>query len=412
VGFSYCKTALTALAATLSIIARPVPALAQLAPTSVGQAVQMEAADALPLTGFYDTPPNLAAAQLGTLFRQEAFDGYALPNGMRAVRILYRSTDAEGRPVATSAVVLVPPGPTPKGGWPIIAWAHGTSGVARQCAPSLMKDISYGEEGLFPMVRAGYAVVATDYHGLGTEGPHQYLNKLAQAHDVIDAIPAARAAVEDLGSRWVVDGHSQGGEAAWAVAELEHARRDPGYLGAVAVAPASDLRDVLPAPPPSTAAAFYLDLIAFGIHARTPSFKPADMLTGVAIERYADMTTKGCYFYDYARFLGDTVRPPLKAGWDSTPAARRFFDESEIGFSPTGGPLLVIAGEADQTVPIAAVRYVAARACAVGVSLQFVAYPGLDHDPTIDKSTPDQLAWIADRFAGKPAVNGCRPAKG
>ncbi len=141
-----------------------------------------------------------------------------------------------------------------------------------------MKDVYYGEEGLFPMVRAGYAVVATDYHGLGTEGPHQYVNKIAQAYDVIFSIPAARAAVSALGERWVVDGHSQGGTAAWGVAEMEHDRQDAGYLGAVAVAPASRLDEVLTAP--AAAEGFYLDYIAWGIRARTPSFKAADMLGG------------------------------------------------------------------------------------------------------------------------------------
>ena len=51
-------------------------------------------------------------------------------------------------------MVLIPAGSAPVGGWPVIAWAHGTSGMARICAPSLMKDIEYGDEGLMPMVAA------------------------------------------------------------------------------------------------------------------------------------------------------------------------------------------------------------------------------------------------------------------
>jgi hypothetical protein len=42
-----------------------------------------------------------------------------------------------------------------------------------------------------------------------------------------------------------------------------------------------------------------------------------------------------------------------------------------------------------------------------GVALTFRSYPGLDHDPTMDKSTPDQLAWIRERFAGKPVSSNC-----
>jgi len=211
-------------------------------PTSVAEAIAMERANSLPRTQFYDTPRSLALSQPGDLLRQEHFDNYALPDGARAVRILYHSLDANRRDVATSGVVLIPAGDAPPDGWPVIAWAHGTSGVARQCAPSLQKDIYYGEEGLMPMVRAGFAVVATDYHGLGTTGPHQYINKTAQARDVIYSIPAARQAVPALGSKWVVDGHSQGGVAAWGVAEMETSLQDPNYLGAVSVAGSAQMQ--------------------------------------------------------------------------------------------------------------------------------------------------------------------------
>lgn len=192
-----------ALAAALLSLA-PQLASAQDAPKSVAEAVKMEAEDSLPITAFYDIPASLASTKPGALLRQETFDGYSLPKGASATRILYHSRDAEGQDVVSSAVILIPAGAAPAGGWPVIAWAHGTSGVARQCAPSLMKDVYYGEEGLMPMVRAGYAVIAPDYHGQGTSGVHQYINKTAQAYDVIYTVPAAHEAVKGLDARWVV----------------------------------------------------------------------------------------------------------------------------------------------------------------------------------------------------------------
>jgi alpha-beta hydrolase superfamily lysophospholipase len=393
-------------AAALIALAAPLAA-AQEVVTSVAQARTLESGDALPITHFYDDPPSLASSQPGALLRQQTFGLYALPDGARAVRILYHSRSAEGRDVVTSAVVLIPAGRPPAGGWPVIAWAHGTSGVARQCAPSLMKDVWYGEEGLMPMLRAGYAVVATDYHGLGTSGVHQYVSKTAQAYDVIYSIPAARAAVPELGAGWAVDGHSQGGLAAWGVAELEHGRHDPGYLGAVAVAPPSHLDQILPANQGGKAASFYMDYMTWAISALTPGFEASDMLSGVALDRYGDVTSRGCYFYAYASFLDDQRPPGLKAGWNQTPAAKRFFTDNVLGAAPIGGPLLVIAGEADMTVPIWAVRATVKSACDAGLALEFRTYPGLDHDPTMDKSTPDQLAWIAARFAGRPSGNDC-----
>jgi hypothetical protein len=205
-------------------------------PSTRAEALTMEARDALALTPFYDPPSPLAEAEPGTLIRAEPFDGYSLPAGASAVRILYHSRTLAGADVAASGVVLIPAGAAPPEGWPVIAWAHGTAGVARMCAPSLMKDVLYGSEGLMPMVAAGFAVVATDYAGLGTPGPHQYDNKIPQAHDVVYSVPAARAAVPSLGRRWVAIGHSQGGVAVWGVAEMLAERGDPDYLGAISVA--------------------------------------------------------------------------------------------------------------------------------------------------------------------------------
>jgi pimeloyl-ACP methyl ester carboxylesterase len=380
-------------------------------PRSLAEAVTMEQADALPRTAFYETPA-LSGSKPGALLRRESFAGYAVPSGATAVRILYHSLSSEGAQVATSAVVLVPPGPAPAGGWPVIAWAHGTSGVARMCAPSLQKDMEYGEEGLMPMVRAGFAVVATDYHGLGTAGAHEYVNKIAQGRDVIYSVPAARAAVPSLGRRWVVIGHSQGGLAAWSVAEMEAGLHDPNYLGAVSVAGAGDLKAILTGMgDPGSDAAFYLTYMAYAIHVLSPEFKPSDMLEGAALARYENATTKGCWNYAYASFLGLPPGKIVKPGWDRTAAAEKLFKIDELGVAPIGGPMLVIAGEGDQTVPIASMRDTVQKACRNGIALTFRSYPGLDHDPTMDQSTPDQLAWVRDRFAGKASTGNCAELK-
>jgi pimeloyl-ACP methyl ester carboxylesterase len=380
---------------------------AQEMPKTLVEAAGMEQADRLPITDFYSTPPNLAATKPGDLLRKEAFAGYSLPRGATAVRILYHSVDATGQAVATSGVVLIPGGtPGPKG-WPVIAWAHGTSGVARLCAPSAMKDVYYGAEGLMPMVAAGFAVVATDYHGLGTDGPHQYVNKVAQAHDVVYSIPAARAAVRSLGSKWVVDGHSQGGLAAWGVAEAEHGLNDPDYLGAVSVAGVAREVDFFSHLSNTPGVGFYLAFMAAGIQARYPEFNPHDLLSDSVLEHYTDVTTKGCFYYGYATYAATPSGTLLRPKWEKSVWIHRFFEGNAVANAPIGGPLFVIAGEADQTVPIAGVRAAVKQMCAAKQLVTFRSYPGLDHDPTMENSTPDQLEWIRSRFAGKPATSNC-----
>lgn len=385
---------------------------AQEMPKTLVEAAGMEQADRLPITDFYSTPSNLSSTKPGDLLRKESFAGYSLPKGATAVRILYHSLDATGKDVATSGVVLIPAGTPPATGWPVIAWAHGTSGVARLCAPSAMKDVYYGDEGLMPMVAAGFAVVATDYHGLGTEGPHQYVNKTAQAHDVVYSIPAAHAAVSSLGSKWVVDGHSQGGLAAWGVAEAEHDLKDPNYLGAVSVAGVAREVDFFSHLSSTPGVGFYLAFMADGIHARYPEFNPHDLVSDSVLEHYDDVTTKGCFYYGYATYAGLPTGTLLRPKWEKNPWVHRFFEGNAVGNAPIGGPLFVIAGEADQTVPIVAVREAVKKMCASKQAVTFRSYPGLDHDPTMEKSTPVQLDWIRARFAGKAATSNCPAGSG
>jgi pimeloyl-ACP methyl ester carboxylesterase len=309
--------------------------------------------------------------------------------------------------VATSGVVLIPAGAPPPNGWPVIAWAHGTSGVARLCAPSAMKDVYYGSEGLMPMVAAGFAVVATDYHGLGTEGPHQYVNKVAQARDVVYSIPAARAAVPSLGSKWVADGHSQGGLAAWGVAEAEHDLKDPDYLGAVSVAGVAREVDFFSHLGDTPGVGFYLAFMAAAIQARYPVFDPHTLLSDSVLEHYADVTTKGCFYYGYATYAALPSGSLLRPGWDKSISVHQFFQGNAVAKKPIGGPLFVIAGEADQTVPIEGVRDAVKEMCAAKQPVEFRSYPGLDHDPTMETSTPEQLKWIRSRFAGKAVTSNC-----
>ncbi len=138
-------------------------------------------------------PIRLPAGRPGELIRAEPFDEYALPYDVSAVRFLYHSRAATGEDVASSGVILVPDGKPPAGGWPIIAWAHRFSGVARTCAPSLMRNLYVGPF-LSMYVGLGYAVVATDYAGLGTNFRNAFLDLRSNAMDVIYSVTAARAA--------------------------------------------------------------------------------------------------------------------------------------------------------------------------------------------------------------------------
>jgi pimeloyl-ACP methyl ester carboxylesterase len=378
-------------------------------PRNRTEALALEARDALPLTSFYDPPQPLLAAPAGTLIRSEPFDGYELPAGAHAVRILYHSRALDGSDVAASGVVLLPAGTAPAGGWPVIAWAHGTSGVARTCAPSLMRDVEYGAEGLMPMVAGGFAVIAPDYAGLGTPGPHQYDDKIPQANDVVYAVTAARRAVAALGRKWVVIGHSQGGIAAWGVAELETRLQDPDYAGAISVAgdmnfEAFEGHDARTYDPINN---LYWPLTAFGIKASYPSLDVGRMLSSGALARYHDVTTKGCWYYAYAALKEIGRRPAVKPGWERLPELQRYNADSRSGDKPIRGPLLVLAGDDDRSVAIANIKAGVHDACSRGLEIEFIHRPGLDHDPLMEETTPEQLRWVRERLSGTPWHGNC-----
>lgn len=137
------------------------------------------------------------------------------PTGASAFRIRYRSQAVNGVQNEVTGVLIVPNGTAPRGGRNIVAWAHGTSGVAESCAPSQSNALFDSIAGLNAMLAAGYAVVATDYAGLGTPGPHPYLVGNGSAYSVLDSIRAAREFGRgNIGNRFVVWGESQGGHAA------------------------------------------------------------------------------------------------------------------------------------------------------------------------------------------------------
>src|SRR5262249_31783380 len=147
----------------------------------------------------------------------------ALP-GARNILILYRSIGVRGEPVAVSGIVSVPKGRPPKGGWPIVTWAHGTTGIADKCAPSrdngsgaLQRVNSHVEPVMEGWLKAGYAIARTDYEGLGTQGAHPYLIGTSEGHSVLDIVRAARALDRRISNKVIIAGHSQGGHAAlWA----------------------------------------------------------------------------------------------------------------------------------------------------------------------------------------------------
>ena len=384
------------------------PAGAELFAASSQLGQEIDSSRALPRTPFYRAPKTIA--EPGTLVRAEASTDFVLPPGMTATRILYHTRTASNADTLASGVVLVPYGQPPKDGWPLLAWAHGTSGVANNCAPSLMKSLFYNWEGLYEYVILGYAVVATDYSGLGTEGRHAYIDMLSNATDVVNSVPAAHAAVPNLSKKWLVIGHSQGGLASLGVAELEAGLKDPNFLGTISLAGASDLEDGIRSamevrmPVLNGLMAFWI----YGVKTLFPDLNLQDVLTNQAFAVYQASVENGCSAASGA-FAVLPTNEMLRSGWDQNKYVKEFLARNRPGTQPTYGPLFLVSGGDDVLFTELASQKIFQRLCRAGSVAERKVYPGLGHDPVVYGSLRDQMEWMSARFAGKPAPNDCSP---
>ena len=353
----------------------------------------------LPLTKFYDTANPLPPGKPGELIRSAEFYEYNLPEDVNAVRILYHSHSAAGEDVAASGVVLFPDHKPPAGGWPVIAWAHSLNGIARDCAPSLDRNLQHGPF-LSMYVRLGYAVVASDYTGLGTAFRSAFADMPSNALDLIYSIPAARRAVPQLGARWIAMGTGEGGMAAAGAAELESDLHDPDYLGSVVISRLADPQELYGT---ADALAYKLPLfLAYGIKTVYPEFDVMNMLSSEAIPLYQHVG-QACSDDEAGQ------RPPaaamLKPSWEHNEFVQKYFERNRLGLKPAKGPLLVIGSEDDPSV--AQTTKVVARLCKQGDRVEVEKYPGSDPGRVIGDSARDQMAWIQSRFANGAARSNC-----
>lgn len=366
------------------------------------------------------SPPKSHVAA-GTLLTHHALHADAsLPSARKNWGITYMSEDGDGDPIVVSGSISLPSGKAPKGGWPVLSWGHGTTGYADVCAPS-----AQGTEGLAPpayldvmntfvdhWVAKGYAVARTDYEGLGTPGGHTYMNAVSASNTLTDIVRAARQIDKKVGRTWVTAGHSQGGQAVLAAAQMAPKRApELDLVGAVSIAPGGVGLAQTPAwarnaPPGSEAIQPYIPLIVLGAAAADSSIDPSAILSEDA-SALVDFTRSGCPGQLPAPapipmeklFVPDADLSGLEAYLDA---------QDPLKFKPRV-PVLLQAGAADTQVALAGVQGLRRAYCAKGTSVTFRDYKGLDHRPMLVDDGPlrDADAWIDGVVKGDEPDNSC-----
>lgn len=416
---------------------------AQAAPAAAAPDTTSDVSRGVKIPAFYSPPSELPDAD-GTLIRTEplplalslpSLDG-PLPG--RATRLMYKSTDANGAPVAVTGAYIEPAAQwRGEGPRPLVVVAPGTMGQGDQCAASMGLEhplringetvsVGYEDLSVYRLLARGVAVVVTDYVGLGaTDRLHTYVNRVDEAHAVLDAVRAARAldsASVTADSPVGLFGYSQGGGAAAAAAELQPSYApDVELAGTYAGAPPADLTEVTEAIDGSDLAGA-LGWSLNGFLQSDPSLRPiADRYINAAGEEALTDLSTMCIGDALFSYGSDSSTAWTKTGQSlsdiirAEPTLQAFLDKQRIGNLKPSGPVRVATGVSDNLVPHEQARRLAVDWCAEGGQVTYVPVllPGvgsglLNHAAPLLTDQGAAISWLTDRLSGKPAGSNCR----
>lgn len=343
--------------------------------------------------------------------------------------LTYKMLGQSGQEVQATSLVFTPITPPPVGGWPIVVWAHGTTGVADVCAPSKAALADSTKDLISKLLAAGYVVVAPDYEGLGTPGIHPFLNIKSEAFSITDAVVAARNYLSQrnllTSKKWVTVGHSQGGHAALGAAQYA-SRAQLEYKGTVAVAPASNLGFILIAGEQSVANATldkkismyaqldtYTALVTAGIRNTQPTFDYPQVFTPQisSIAQQAETICSGPlgqafgagmtqYVTEHNGTLDGYTR--TQPNFMAVPLVKTFLDKDSQPLQvKVTTPIIIYQGLADSTVPKVATDILISNATVVGTKINSYVTGNWDHGTAMSSNVDNIVGNVQSLLAAQ-----------
>ncbi|GAA2775753.1 lipase family protein [Mycolicibacterium pallens] len=320
--------------------------------------------------------------------------------------------DWESRPTAS---VFVPKGAAPQGGFPIVVLGHHITGLSPGCAPSQSATLDGLAPAVEALLRTGYVVAVPDLQGLGplsadptpSDKNHPYLDSATAGYNMIDAARATHEAVPQTSAQWVAVGAGEGGQGAWAANELAINYSEDNFkiVGSVSISPMADVDGLADAAWDGILTddqKVELSRLLAGLHGEYPDVvKLDDFRRGAATQQWDALL--GCQPAPSAQQVAAQIpaadlRP---ASEDALATLRGFLKKITLPQAPAQAPMMVLYGDADPLTPAAWTDRALDAACKFGDTIT------IQKEPQAQPASEAQLAWIADRFAGKPAPNDC-----
>ncbi|GIF15487.1 alpha/beta fold hydrolase [Actinoplanes teichomyceticus] len=313
-------------------------------------------------------------------------------------RIQYLSTSITGAATTATGLVLTPR--TGKNNR-VVAWAHGTTGLADQCAPSANQAVFWPEAriAVAELLSRGWTVAATDYPGLGTAGAHPYLVGASEARAIIDSVKAARNLDAALSTQYVIDGHSQGGQGALFANQIASSYDGNLVLrGTSAIAPVSNT-DVIVPYIPGTPEQGYLVMALYGLNAVDPGVQPLSVLAAPAKAKLPVLAT-GCLNEILLAYRDLTAEQLVVGGVVPDAVLAKFAQYDNPAQTAPSAPILIVQGTADTAVPYDVTAGVLVpQLQAYSQPVRFEAIQDATHDTSVIESADLVADWIATRFA-------------
>jgi len=335
-----------------------------------------------------------------------------------SVVMTYKMLGINNNETQATALVFTPKGTPPAKGWPIVAWAHGTTGVADQCAPSknqLNNDITNMITGL---LKAGYIVVAPDYEGLGEPSGtelHPFLNLKSEAYSITDAVVAAKDYLgSEASNQWMAVGHSQGGQAVLGAAQYAARASQMTYKGTVALAPASNFSLILAGGEAQAGQETNLNkkietlasldtftaLIVAGLRNPNPNLQYSQVFQNPTdeIAKNAELDCYDVLGIKFGNAMGTYARtnenlegyPRTQANFMTIPVVKTFLEKDSQPLQvKVTTPVIIYQGGADKTVPKAATDVLVRSANQKQTSLGYITNNSWDHGSVYTSNIPN-----------------------
>ncbi len=368
---------------------------------------------------FYKPPAHLASHKPGTILRRRAVSVQGVSNAAAAYQLLYRTTDARRRPIATATTLLLPSDPAP-GPRRLVSDFPAEDSLTTGCAPSYVLrsgqvsgvgDASdAGDASGF--LSYGWDVAVPDY-----EGPDsQWTVGPLEGRAALDGIRAvehfARAELRGTRTKVAIGGYSGGSiPTQWAVSL---AKRYAPKLNIVAAASGGNVPDPMQDLAPLDGSPLFGTVVgvAVGVNRAYPELRLDSILNakGRALAARDGADADGCGG-SVTNAPGGTVaeysKYPSPEALLSLPRVRRVFAHMNLIRRPApAAPSFVLQSAQDELASRKPVDELVAAWCAQGARIDYRTPPG-EHATGSALIGRYVIPYFQDRFAGKPAPNNC-----